>query len=72
MKKMSPREALYNICVVLGPIPRTTSDRNLSYDEKKLRDSVRALQNFIDYSEQSSSDRLDVYNQMAKNMKDSL
>ena len=72
MKKMSPRQALYNICLVLGPIPQTGSDRNLTYDEKKLRDSVRALQNFIDYSEQSSNERLDIYNQMANNMKDSL
>ena len=72
MKKMNPREALYNICLVLGPIPQTNSDRNLTYDEKKLRDSVRALQNFIDYSEQSSNERLDIYNQMAENMRDSL
>ena len=72
MKKMSPREALYNICLSLGPVPRTNSDRNLSYDEMKLRDSVRALQNFIDYSEKSSSERQDIYNQMADNMKDSL
>ena len=72
MKKMSPRQALYNICLVLGPIPRTNSDRNLTYEERKLRDSVRALQNFIDYSEQSSNERLDIYNQMANNMKDSL
>ena len=72
MKKMRPREALYNICLVLGPIPQTNSDRNLTYDEKKLRDSVRALQNFIDYSEQSSNERLDIYNQMADSMRDSL
>ena len=72
MKKMTPREALYNICVVLGPVPQTNSDRNLSYEEKKLRDSVRALQNFIDYSEQSSNERLDIYNQMADSMRDSL
>ena len=72
MKKMTPREALYNICVVLGPVPRTNSNRNLSCEEKKLRDSVRALQNFIDYSEQSSNERLDIYNQMADSMRDSL
>ncbi len=72
MKTMSPREALYNICLFLGPVPRTNSDRNLSYDELKLRDSVRALQNFIDYSEKSSSGRQDIYNQMADSMKDSL
>jgi len=72
MKKMTPREALYNICVVLGPVPQTNSDRNLSYEERKLRDSVRALQNFIDYSEESSSKRLDIYNKMADSMRDSL
>ena len=72
MKKMTPREALYNICVVLGPVPQTNSGRNLTYEERKLRDSVRALQNFIDYSEESSSKRLDIYNQMADSMRDSL
>ena len=49
MKPMTPREALYNLCLVLGPIPQTNRDDNLSASEVRLRDSVRALQNFIDY-----------------------
>ena len=49
MKPMTPREALYNLCLVLGPIPQTNRNDNLSPNEVRLRDSVRALQNFIDY-----------------------
>ena len=49
MKKMTPREALYNIIIELGPVPETNRDDNLSPKEQRLRDSVRALQNFIDY-----------------------
>ena len=48
MKKMTPREALYNICIELGPA-KTNRDDNLTKKEVKLRDSIRALQNFIDY-----------------------
>ena len=46
---MTPREALYNVCVMLGPIPKTNRNDNLSPNEVRLRDSVRALQNFIEY-----------------------
>ena len=53
MKRMTPREALYNLCLVLGPIPQTNRDDNLSAAEVRLRDSVRALQNFIDYHDDS-------------------
>jgi hypothetical protein len=50
MKQMTPREALYYICLELGPsVPQTQRDDNLSSKEKRLRDSIRALQNFIDY-----------------------
>jgi hypothetical protein len=48
MKPMTPREALYNICIELGP-PQTNRDDNLSTKEVRLRDSIRALQNFINY-----------------------
>ena len=48
MKKMTPREALYNVCVALGP-PTTNRDDNLSAAEVRLRDSIRTLQNFINY-----------------------
>ena len=53
MKRMTPREALYNLCLVLGPIPQTNRNDNLSAAEVRLRDSVRALQNFIDYHDDS-------------------
>ena len=48
MKPMTPREALYNLCLELGPA-RTERNDNLSPSEVRLRDSIRALQNFIDY-----------------------
>ena len=48
MKPMTPREALYNLCLELGPA-RTERNDNLSPSETRLRDSIRALQNFIDY-----------------------
>ena len=49
MKQMTPREALYHICLELGPIARTNRDDNLTPKEARLRDSIRALQNFILY-----------------------
>jgi len=49
MKKMTPREALYYIIIELGPVPQTNRNDNLSPKEARLRDSIRALQNFIDY-----------------------
>ena len=54
MKKMTPREALYNICVELGPMPQTNRDDNLTAKEVRLRDSVRTLQNFILYHDDST------------------
>jgi hypothetical protein len=44
---MTPREALYNLCIELGPIAKTNRDDNLSYKETVLRDSVRVLQDLI-------------------------
>ena len=52
MKKMTPREALYNICIELGP-PQTERNDNLTPREVRLRDSIRALQNFILYHDDS-------------------
>ena len=49
MKKMTPREALYYIILELGPVPETLRDDNITAKEARLRDSIRALQNFIDY-----------------------
>ena len=51
---MTPREALYNIIVELGPMPRTNRDDNLSPEEIRLRDSIRVLQNFIRYHDDSN------------------
>ena len=53
MKRMTPREALYNVVLSLGPIPSTERNENLSAAEVRLRDSVRALQNFIEYHDDS-------------------
>jgi hypothetical protein len=51
MKKMTPREALYYVCVELGPQPqpKTNRDDNLTDKEARLRDAVRVLQNFVTY-----------------------
>jgi len=50
---MTPREALYYICVALGPIPETNRGDNLTAKEERLRDSIRALQNFVHYHDDS-------------------
>ena len=50
---MTPREALYYICVALGPIPETNRSDNLTVKEERLRDSIRALQNFVHYHDDS-------------------
>lgn len=47
MKKMTPREALYYVCVELGPQPRTNRDDNITYNEARLRDAIRVLQKFV-------------------------
>lgn len=49
---MTPREALYHLCLELGPIAKTNRDDNLSYKEVQLRDSVRVLQELIYRDEQ--------------------
>ena len=48
MKKMTPREALYILCLELGPA-QTNRDDNITHRESQLRDAIRTLQNFIDY-----------------------
>ena len=50
---MTPREALYNIVVKLGP-PQTLRDDNLSPDEVRLRDSVQVLKDLIDQHEKKN------------------
>ena len=60
---MTPREALYHICVELGP-PKTDRNDNLTQKEEVLRDAVRTLQNFILYhdSDQEIPESANEYN----------
>jgi len=62
MKKMTPREALYYIAIELGP-PQTNRDDNLNARERRLRDSIRTLQNFILYHDDSVHDIPDSANE---------
>ena len=50
--KMTPREALYYICLELGPA-QTNRDDNITSKESRLRDAIRTLQNFVDYHDDS-------------------
>jgi translation initiation factor 2B subunit (eIF-2B alpha/beta/delta family) len=63
MKQMTPREALYYIILELGPTPITNRDDNLTARESRLRDSIRALQNFIDYHDDTKHDLPDSANE---------
>ncbi len=45
---MSPREALYNLVLALGPMPATKRDEHLSSDELKMRESVDTLKQLVD------------------------
>lgn len=45
---MTPREALYNLVLALGPMPKTNRDENLSAEEIKIRDSVDTLKRLVD------------------------
>ena len=62
MKKMTPREALYYVCLELGP-PQTNRDDNLTQKEVRLRDAIRTLQNFILYHDDSNHDIPDSANE---------
>ena len=53
MTKMTPREALYYICLELGPPTETNRNDNLNEKEVRLRDAIRSLQNFILYHDDS-------------------
>lgn len=53
MQKMTPREALYYICLHLGPSAATNRDDNITEAEGRLRDSIRTLQNFVTYHDDS-------------------
>jgi hypothetical protein len=50
---MTAREALYHIVVKLGP-PQTLRDDNITFEEARLRDSVKVLQDFIEKYEKKN------------------
>lgn len=50
---MTPREALYNLVVKLGP-PQTLRDDNITHEEARLRDSVQVLKDLIDQQEKKN------------------
>jgi len=47
-RQMTPREALYNVVVALGPRPTTKRTDNLSFEEAKLTESIELLRGLID------------------------
>jgi hypothetical protein len=53
---MTPREALYYICLELGPPAQTNRDDNITDKEARLRDAIRTLQNFVTYHDDSTHD----------------
>jgi len=62
---MTPREALYYLVVELGP-SQTLRDDNLTVRESKLRDAIRALQNFIEYHDDAKLDIPDSANEYGR------
>ena len=46
-RNMTPREALYTICLELGPMPNTNRDDNITPKEARIRDAIRVLQEVI-------------------------
>lgn len=67
---MTPREALYHLCIELGPVPQTTRDDNLSPKEIRLREAVNTLKEVItetesskevDYIEKGRKDLMEFY-----------
>ena len=45
---MNAREALYTLCLEVGPMPTTNRSDNLSAQETRLQQAVRVLQDFIE------------------------
>lgn len=54
---MTPREALYYICIELGPIPVTERDDHLTPSQMRIRESVRVLQDYITEKEETLNDQ---------------
>ena len=44
---MSPREALYHVCLELGPVPQTKRNENLTPKEVVLRDAIAVLKDCV-------------------------
>ena len=48
---MTPRQALYNLVLELGPRPATTRPDNVSVEESELTESIEILRKLIDDAE---------------------
>ena len=48
---MTPRQALYNVVLELGPRPTTKRPDNVSVEEAKLTESIEVLRRLIDDAE---------------------
>ena len=53
---MNPREALYKICIALGPLPKEKEEGYITAREAILRDAVQVLKDLID-REDSGNDQ---------------
>ena len=51
---MNPREALYRICIALGPLPKDAREGYITAREAILRDAVQVLKDLIDREDQSN------------------
>ena len=51
---MNPREALYRICIALGPLPKEKAEGYITTREAILRDAVQVLKDLIDREDQGN------------------
>jgi len=56
-KQMTPREALYHVCLELGPIPASKRNDNLTPKEARLRDAIIVLKDCILETEENNEIR---------------
>lgn len=56
---MTPREALYLLCMELGPVPTTKREDNITAKEARLRDAVTTLQALVEESESTPETQSD-------------
>ena len=57
---MTPREALYHLTMALGPVPITTRDDNLSYQESVIQDAMNTLHTWVDAEVLPSGDLFEI------------